>query len=345
MNEQEKTLQGIIEFCQWLIPNAKQLGLEQSKSIAMIKQAQTPNDIMNGMNSLYQELGEEQFTALAQAFQQSKSQNIKMAKKGAKIDYLVDKFQGGGPVRHIRYDDRGRTVSRGEEDDRRRREDAMKNARIHMLNDNGYGVVDLVETDGSRVERSIGNYGTPQADTSYVYYPNASTSPRIDIYDNNAIYTDIYGGYRVIPTDSINHYRRMLDKKITNRYQNGGELPKKYTYVKYDDRGRMIPFSEREERARRVNDVKDLRDETINDDGHFISDRIDFGPVRIYRNVHNWNLSSPDTAYFYDFGNGHRIGIDEAGRGTHFMANGEYRSINNNMAALLKRIANKKINR
>lgn len=98
MNEQEKTLQGIIEFCQWLIPNAKQLGLEQSKSINMIKQAQTPNDIINGMNSLYQELGEEQFAALAQAFQQSKSQNIKKAKKGTKIDCLVNKLQNGKSI-------------------------------------------------------------------------------------------------------------------------------------------------------------------------------------------------------------------------------------------------------
>lgn len=96
MNEQEKALQGMIEFCQWLIPNAKQLGLEQSKSVAMISQAQTPDDIVNGMNSLYQELGEEQFTALTQAFQQSKQQSIKMAKQGAKIDYLVNKFAIGG---------------------------------------------------------------------------------------------------------------------------------------------------------------------------------------------------------------------------------------------------------
>lgn len=97
MNEQEKALQGMIEFCQWLIPNAKQLGLEQSKSIAMISQAQTPQDLMKGVDSLYQELGEDQFKALAQAFQKSKSQNIKMAKKGAKIDYLVNKFANGGP--------------------------------------------------------------------------------------------------------------------------------------------------------------------------------------------------------------------------------------------------------
>lgn len=93
MNEQEKALQGMIEFCQWLIPNAKQLGLEQSKSIAMISQAQTPDDIVNGMNSLYQELGEEQFTALTQAFQKSKSQAVQMNKKGGKISYLVNKLR------------------------------------------------------------------------------------------------------------------------------------------------------------------------------------------------------------------------------------------------------------
>lgn len=96
MNEQDKALQGMIEFCQWLIPNAKQLGLEQSKSIAMISQAQTPDDIVNGMNSLYQELGEEQFAALTQVFQKSKSQYIPMNKKGAKINYLVNKFADGG---------------------------------------------------------------------------------------------------------------------------------------------------------------------------------------------------------------------------------------------------------
>lgn len=98
MNEQEKALKKMLEFCQWLIPNAKQFGLEQSKSIAMISQAQTPDDIVNGMNSLYQELGEEQFIALTQAFQQSKSQNIKMAKKGTKIDYLINKFQNGRSI-------------------------------------------------------------------------------------------------------------------------------------------------------------------------------------------------------------------------------------------------------
>lgn len=98
MNEQEKALQGMIEFCQWLIPNAKQLGLEQSRSVAAISQAKTPQDLINGVNSLYQELGEKKFAALTQAFQQSKSQNIKMAKKGTKIDYLVDKFQGGKPI-------------------------------------------------------------------------------------------------------------------------------------------------------------------------------------------------------------------------------------------------------
>lgn len=98
MNEQEKALQGIIEFCQWLIPNAKQLGLSQSKSIIAISQAKTQEDIINGINSLYREVGEAQFAALTKAFQKSKSQNIPMNKKGAKIEYLVNKFSNGKTI-------------------------------------------------------------------------------------------------------------------------------------------------------------------------------------------------------------------------------------------------------
>ena len=93
MNEQEKALQSVLEFCQWLIPNAKQLGLEKSKSVVAISQAKTQEDIINGVNSLYQELGEEQFTALTQAFQQSKSQAVPKNKKGGKISYLVNKLR------------------------------------------------------------------------------------------------------------------------------------------------------------------------------------------------------------------------------------------------------------
>lgn len=96
MNEQEKALQGMVEFCKWLIPNAKQLGLESSKSIAMISNAKTSDELVQGINGLYQELGEEQFTALTKEFQKSKQQNIKMAKQGSKIDYLVKKFDTGG---------------------------------------------------------------------------------------------------------------------------------------------------------------------------------------------------------------------------------------------------------
>jgi hypothetical protein len=62
----------------------------------MISQAQSPEDIVKGIEGLYKELGEEQFTALTQAFQQSKQQAIKMAKQGAKLDSLVKKFQEGG---------------------------------------------------------------------------------------------------------------------------------------------------------------------------------------------------------------------------------------------------------
>lgn len=59
----------------------------------MISQAQTPQDLKKGVDSLLQELDEEQFTALTQAFQKSKSQAIPMNKKGGKISYLVNKLR------------------------------------------------------------------------------------------------------------------------------------------------------------------------------------------------------------------------------------------------------------
>lgn len=160
MNEQEKVLQGIVEFCQWLIPNAKKLGLEQSRSIAAISQAKTQEDIINGVNSLYQELGEEQFTTLTQTFQKSKSQAIPMNKKGAKINYLVDKFSSGNK---LNYDGPKKT-------------DILKfqNPRYMILgvpNINGV-MEEVIENEGpvySRYGRFIRNYGTPQADTVYSF--------------------------------------------------------------------------------------------------------------------------------------------------------------------------------
>jgi hypothetical protein len=73
----------------------------------MISQAQSPEDIVKGIEGLYKELGEEQFATLTQAFQQSKQQAVKMAKQGVKIDYLVNKFANGGsneddPETHVK---------------------------------------------------------------------------------------------------------------------------------------------------------------------------------------------------------------------------------------------------
>ena len=98
MNEQEKALQGVLEFCQWLIPNAKQLGLDKSKSVVAISQAKTQEDIINGVNSLYQELGEDQFMELAQAFEQSK---VKKHQLGGKLDYLIAQLRR--PIKNEHY--------------------------------------------------------------------------------------------------------------------------------------------------------------------------------------------------------------------------------------------------
>ena len=137
MNEQEKALKKMLEFCRWLIPNAKQLGLEQSESIAMISQAQTPQDLKNGVDSLLQELGEEKFTALTQAFQQSKSQNIKMAKKGTKIDNLVNKLQDGDLVEKPKRTRKGNNMH------------------------------EYLKWNDAVYTRDIRNYGTPYADTTW----------------------------------------------------------------------------------------------------------------------------------------------------------------------------------
>ena len=118
-----------------------------------------------------------------------------MAKHGTKIDYLINKFVTGGPLRYIKYDDRGRTISLGEVDNRKRLEDGLTNARILTLTNDGKSVKDILESNGSRVERYISNYNDPKADTTYIYYPNGSISPRIDIDNNNATYSDIYGDY------------------------------------------------------------------------------------------------------------------------------------------------------
>lgn len=100
MTDQEKALEGMIEFCKWLLPNAERFGLTESQSIKALSQAQTPDDIVNGMNSLYEEIGEEKFKALTHDFQTSK--NIKKASVKTKIDYLVDKMAKGGRTENDR---------------------------------------------------------------------------------------------------------------------------------------------------------------------------------------------------------------------------------------------------
>lgn len=183
MNEQEKALQGMIEFCQWLIPNAKQLGLEQSKGVAMISHAKTPDDIVNGMNSLYQELGEEQFIALTQAFQKSKSENITMNKQGGKINYLVNKFQEGGSINQPKvktYEKWSWTpwwssFKLAPKTELPQRHNTFNPRIIKRVYDPVSGLrVDRIikQPTGEYTERRIHRYGTPEADTIYRYNEN-----------------------------------------------------------------------------------------------------------------------------------------------------------------------------
>lgn len=58
----------------------------------MISQAKTPDDIVNGVQNLYQELGEAQFAALTQAFQQSKTSAVQKNQQGGRLEYLIRKM-------------------------------------------------------------------------------------------------------------------------------------------------------------------------------------------------------------------------------------------------------------
>lgn len=128
--------------------------MEQSKSIAAISQAKTPQDLMNGVNSLYQELGEEQFAALTQAFQQSKSQNVKMAKRGTKIDYLVDKFNEGNKIQIHRN---GRKVAPP---------NLVDKLKMLLNKWQNINVQERKLDDNTLIGRRISDYGTPNADTT-----------------------------------------------------------------------------------------------------------------------------------------------------------------------------------
>lgn len=209
MTDQEKALEGMIEFCKWLLPNAERFGLTESQSIKALSQAQTPDDIVNGMNSLYEEIGEEKFKALTHDFQQSKN-TIKKASAGTKIDYLVNKFAPGGPIETIVYRDYKQPTD-SELFDRAARFRGMNNGRIVTILPDGSRIFDdAIQHRGARYERTVG----PSADTFYTVYPNSGTSPRIDIYKNNGTYSDIYGGLRNISQDSVQMFTNRINELL-----------------------------------------------------------------------------------------------------------------------------------
>ena len=104
MEEQQQIVKQLVDFSKWLITNVKKLGLENLNSVQTLAQAQTPEDLEGGLNDLAQELGEEKFGTLVNAWKQSKQKSSKF-KKGGRMNYLVNKFKGGGDtlVIHTRY--------------------------------------------------------------------------------------------------------------------------------------------------------------------------------------------------------------------------------------------------
>lgn len=98
MDKQKKARELQLEFCQWLVTNAKQLQLESSQGLNMIAKAKNINEVDKGLEKLTEELGgPDKLQKIVDTWQQSKSQNMPIAKNGAKINYLVSKFKEGGP--------------------------------------------------------------------------------------------------------------------------------------------------------------------------------------------------------------------------------------------------------
>lgn len=65
MENQEKILKGLMDFAKWLLPKAKDFGLENSPSVKAMAEAQKPEDLINSINALEKEIGKENFEMLA----------------------------------------------------------------------------------------------------------------------------------------------------------------------------------------------------------------------------------------------------------------------------------------
>lgn len=103
MNTDNQLNQIKLEFCQWLLTNAEQLQLTNSKSLNQISQAKNINDIEKGLEGLLQELGREKFEQLATDFDQNRKQNIKMAQHGTKLNSLVSKLKTQNILNNTKY--------------------------------------------------------------------------------------------------------------------------------------------------------------------------------------------------------------------------------------------------
>jgi hypothetical protein len=96
MNNKE-IMQDMVNFAIWIVKNANNFDfLKNSNGVKTIASAKNEEDVKNGLIQIEQEVNDNnKMKELYSMYSQSKNK-IQMNKRGSKIDYLVNKFEGGG---------------------------------------------------------------------------------------------------------------------------------------------------------------------------------------------------------------------------------------------------------
>lgn len=96
MNEKE-IMQDMVNFAIWIVKNVNNFDfLKNSQGVKKVASAKNEEDIKNGLIQIEQEVNDSnKMKELYSMYSQSKNK-IQMNKRGSKIDYLVNKFEGGG---------------------------------------------------------------------------------------------------------------------------------------------------------------------------------------------------------------------------------------------------------
>lgn len=90
-------MQDMVNFAIWIVKNVNNFDfLKNSQGVKKIASAKNEDDIKNGLIQIEQEVNDsDKMKELYSMYSQNKNK-IQMNKRGSKIDYLVNKFEGGG---------------------------------------------------------------------------------------------------------------------------------------------------------------------------------------------------------------------------------------------------------